>query len=303
MKLKAGSRTSTLARLQTNHVIDELEAAHDDLEVEFVGMKTRGDEERDQAVPEIGGKGLFTQRLERALAEDEIDLAVHSLKDLPTELPEGLTYAGSPRRGAARDAFVSHRWSSVDELPDDATVATGSRRRRAQLRRRLPDVEFVNVRGNIGTRLDKLEEHDWDGLIMAAVALDRLDRSEVVAESLDPTEFVPAVGQGAIGIEIRTARDDVRELLEPILDADTVEACRAERAFLGELEGGCTVPIGGYCNRHERDWEFHGWVGNVSGRTVIEDRRRGNAPEELARRMATDFIRQGAREILRDVRD
>lgn len=303
MKIKAGSRTSTLARWQTDHVIDRLERAHDDLDVEFVGMKTRGDEVRDQAVPEIGGKGLFTQRLERALADDEIDIAVHSLKDLPTDLPEGLVYAGSPRRGAPNDAFVSHRWPSIGELPEDATVATGSRRRRAQLRRRLPDVEFVDVRGNIGTRLDKLEEHGWDGLIMAAVALDRLDRSEVVAEMLDPTDFVPAVGQGAIGIEIRDARDDVWELLEPVFDADTVEACRAERLFLRKLEGGCTVPIGGYCRRVEEDWEFHGWVGNVSGQTVIEDRRRGDAPEQMARRMAKEFIKQGAREILRDVRD
>jgi len=302
MNIKVGSRTSTLARWQTDRVIDLVEEAHPGLDVEFVGMKTRGDEDRDRSVPEIGGKGLFTRRLEEALLDDEIDLAVHSLKDLPTELPDGLVYAGSPERGSPRDAFVSHRWETLDELPEEAVVATGSRRRRAQLRRRRPDVQFRDLRGNIGTRLDKLREHGWDGLVMAAVALERLGRTEVVAETLDPSDFVPAVGQGAIGVEIREARDDVRALLEPIFDPRTVEACRAERIFLHKLEGGCTVPIGGYARCTDESWEFHGWVGNVSGQTVIEDRTLGDDPAESARDMADAFIRQGAREILRDVR-
>ncbi|MFW5967061.1 MAG: hydroxymethylbilane synthase, partial [Persicimonas sp.] len=173
--IKVGSRKSQLALWQTHRIAELLDEAHGDLQVQVVTMDTLGDRIRDRSLPDIGGKGVFTAELEKALLADEIDLAVHSLKDLPTDLPEGLVYAGSPERGSATDSLVSFRWESFDELPEDATIATGSLRRRAELLARHPDFEFVDLRGNIGTRLDKLKEHGWDGIIMATVALERLE--------------------------------------------------------------------------------------------------------------------------------
>lgn len=301
MKIKAGSRTSNLALWQAEHVADRIEATDPDLEVEIVGMETLGDRIKDKAVPEIGGKGLFTQRLEEGLLEEEIDLAVHSLKDVPSERPEGLAWIGSPPRANPADAFISHKWESIDELPEDATIATGSRRRRAQMRRRRPEANFENLRGNIGTRLEKLANRGWDGIVMASAALERLGRESERTERLDPTEFVPAVGQGAIGVEMKESRHELRSRLEPAWDEDTFAACSAERIFMSKLEGGCTVPLGGFCRREDGDWAFYGWVGSVSGGTVLDERSVGSDPAELASSMADEFIERGAREILNEV--
>jgi hydroxymethylbilane synthase len=293
-----GSRTSDLALWQAERIADRIRAERPDADVDIVGMETLGDRLRDQPVPEIGGKGLFTEELEQALLAGEIDMAVHSLKDLPTELPEGLTWAGAPARSTATDALVSHRWTSLDELPERPTIATGSRRRRAQMRQKRPEARFENLRGNIGTRLEKLREHDWDGIVMATVALERLERSEPIAAELDPTLHVPAVSQGALGVEIAEARDDMQQLAEAISDDATVTACSAERHFLRRLEGGCSVPIGGYCRRESGEWTFYGWVGDVEGTTVLRERASGDDPLAMADAMADDFIERGAREIL-----
>jgi len=302
MKIKAGSRTSTLAMWQAERIAALLERARPEVDVEIVGMETLGDRIRDKPVPEIGGKGLFTEKLEEALLVGEIEFAVHSLKDLPSGLPDGLAYAGSPVRGTPEDAFVSHKWNSLSELPDDGIVATGSRRRRAQLTRYFPDVQFENLRGNIGTRLEKLRDRGWDGIIMAATALERLDRAELITERLDPTDFVPATSQGAIGIEVEEERDDIRHLLAEIWDEETVEACTAERIFMRKLEGGCSVPLGGYCRREHDTWAFYGWVGDQSATTVLHERNAGDDPHQLADRMADEFIDRGADEILEEWR-
>jgi len=302
MILKAGSRKSNLAMLQTERVADLLSDAHPDLEVEVVGMDTKGDEILDQSIPDIGGKGLFTEALERALLAEDIDFAVHSLKDLPTRLPDGLMYAGSPTRGIVEDAFVSNTLASVDELSAGDVVATGSRRRRAEMAAHYPDVEFVDLRGNIETRLQKLDDNDWAGLVMAAVALERLEMADRITTRLDVDEFVPAVSQGAIGIEVADHRDDVHDALAPIYDDDTVTACRAERAFMRILEGGCTVPLGGHARRPADApdiWQFRGWVGRTDGTDVIDDTRRGDDPVEMAKSMAHNFIDRGAQSILR----
>jgi hydroxymethylbilane synthase len=289
---------------QSRRIADALRQADPSLDVEIVGMSTKGDELQDQSVPEIGGKGLFTDALERGLLADELDLAVHSLKDLPTRLPDGLTYAGSTERGTVEDAFVSPQLTSVDELSAGDVVATGSRRRRAELKAQHPEVEFVDLRGNIETRLDKLQSHDWAGLIMAAVALERLGLDDKITTRLDPMTYVPAVGQGAIGIEIAEDRDDIRKLLTPIFDDDTVTGCRAERAFMRILEGGCTVPLGGYAVRTESGaWLFRGWVGRVDGTDIIEETRRGDDPVAMAESMAHAFIDRGAVSILRAAED
>lgn len=298
MKLEIGSRKSNLAMFQSRTVADLLRQAHDDLTVEIVGMETTGDKNRDDPLPEVGGKGLFTAELEAALLSDEIDLAVHSLKDLPSELPDGLHVAGSPTRGPATDSFISTKWDDFDELPEGATVATGSQRRRSQLLARRPDLELVNLRGNIETRLDKLEDHGYDGIIMATVALERLEMTDRITNRLDPNRHVPAVGQGAIGIETRIGRDDVDELLEPVLDDTTVEATCAERLFMGRLEGGCSVALGGYCHRDGDEWSFHGWASSSGGDQVLHEHARGEDPMKLADQMADEFIDRGARDLL-----
>ncbi len=298
MKVRIGSRKSRLALWQTHHIAALLEDAHDGLDVEVVTMDTLGDKVLDKSLPEIGGKGLFTAELEQALMADAVDLAVHSLKDLPTELPEGLCYAGSPVRGTATDSLISHKWSSVDELPDDAILASGSLRRRAELLARHPNLEFRDLRGNIGTRLQKLEKNGWDGIIMATVALERLEMADTITCELDPELYVPAVGQGAIGIEIRQGRQDVQELLDAIIDEETVQAVRAERIVMNRLEGGCSVPLGAHCTRDGDQWKLHAWVGSPDGRTVLERVARGADASALARQMADDLIAAGARDVL-----
>ena len=299
MKLRIGSRKSSLALWQTHHVEALLQAAHPGLDVEVVTMDTLGDKRRDVPMPSLGAKGLFTQELEEALLSDDIDLAVHSLKDLPSTLPEGLIYTGSPERGAPTDAFISRKWSSLNDLPEGATVATGSQRRRAQLLHLRPDLNLVDLRGNIGTRLDKLDRQGFDGIIMATVALHRLEMVDQITQELDPTLYVPAVSQGAIGIETRQGRRDVEELLSPIFHQATIAAVSAERAFMGRLEGGCSVALGAYCQPAGEKWTFHGWVSSPDGQSTLRDSKTGGSPLELAIDMAEDFLKRGARDILR----
>lgn len=298
MKLEIGSRKSSLAMWQSEWIAELLKRTHPGLDVDIVGMDTLGDRRGDEPLPDIGAKGLFTAELERALLEDDIDLAVHSLKDLPSRLPKGLVYAGSPTRGTPTDSFVSARWKSFDDVPDDATIATGSLRRRAQLLHRRDNLELVNLRGNIGTRLEKLDDHRYDGIIMATIALERLEMTDRITTELPPDRHVPAVAQGAIGVEIREGRDDVERLLEPVFDEETVDATRAERAFMRRLEGGCSVPLGGYCRRRDGDWVFNGWASSGDGQRVLRDETTGPDPMALAEEMAEDFIDRGAREIL-----
>lgn len=298
MKVELGTRTSRLATWQAEHVAARLREAHSDVEVELVGMSTLGDEVRDQSVPDLDEKGVFTRRLEEGLLAGEVDAAVHSLKDLPTDLPDGLVYAGSPTRGHPSDAFVSTTHDSLSELPESPVVATGSLRRRAQIREHRPDADFRDLRGNIGTRLDKLAASDWDGIVMAAVALDRLDRLDEASELLDPTDHVPAPAQGAIGLEIREDRDDVRQCLDAVVDTETVRACRAERHFMSELEGGCTVPLGAYGRRGDDEWTLYGWVGSEAEGCWMRERDSGDDPDAVADRMARKFVDAGAREVL-----
>lgn len=299
MKLKIGSRKSRLALWQTHRIVDLVEEAHDGIDVEVVSMLTTGDRRTDEPLPSIGSKGLFTAELEEGLLADDIDLAVHSLKDLPSTLPDGLCYAGSPERGAATDAFISNQWDSVDDLPDGARVATGSQRRRSQLLHHRSDLELANLRGNIGTRLQKLEDQGHDAIIMATVALHRLEMTERITAELPPDDYVPAIGQGAIGIETREGRDDVVELLEPIFDDATVTAVRAERSFMRRLEGGCSVALGAYCRpAGEGQWQFSGWASSTDGQRVLHQHTSGDNARQLADEMAEDFLARGAREIL-----
>lgn len=291
------SRKSPLALWQTHHVAQLLRDRHG-VQTEVLTMDTLGDKIRDQPLPKIGAKGLFTAELEEALHHGEADLAVHSLKDLPSTLPDGLAYAGSPMRADATDCLVAPGVTSFEALPEGAVVATGSVRRRAQLLARRPDLRFEELRGNIDTRLRKLEENGWDAIVMATAALRRLERPELISTELAPPQFIPAVSQGAIGIEIRADRHDVAALVRAISDDDTVAACTAERRFMARLEGGCSVPVAAYCTRTAEGWELWGWVGSTDGRQVLHESRRGPNPTALADALADDFLARGALEII-----
>jgi hydroxymethylbilane synthase len=245
MNLRIGSRGSQLALWQANHIAGLLRGHGHSVEIEIV--KTTGDRLQEVAFAQVGSKGMFTKEIEEALAKGRVDLAVHSLKDLPTELPEPFALAATPRRVDPRDAFVSVKYGSLAELPKGARVGTSSQRRRAQLRALRPDIAAVEFRGNVDTRLHKLAEGQVEAILLAAAGLDRLGKTEWVRERLEPKDFCPAAGQGALGIETRQGDAATIAAVVFLDDAATRFAVTAERAALAALGGGCQVPIGVHC--------------------------------------------------------
>jgi hydroxymethylbilane synthase len=245
MKLRIGSRGSQLALWQANHIAAQLRGAGHEVEIEII--KTTGDRLQEVTFAQVGSKGMFTKEIEEALAEGRVDLAVHSLKDLPTELPEPFALAATPPRVDPRDVLVSVRYHSLSELPEGARVGTSSQRRRAQLKAVRPDIEAVEFRGNVDTRLRKLAEGQVDAILLAAAGLDRLEKTEWVRERLEPKDFCPAAGQGSLGIEIRKGDAATLEALRFLDDEATHFAVTVERAALAALGGGCQVPIGVHC--------------------------------------------------------
>jgi hydroxymethylbilane synthase len=245
MKLRIGSRGSQLALWQTNHIAALLRGEGHQVEIEII--KTTGDRLQEVTFAQVGSKGMFTKEIEEALADGRVDLAVHSLKDLPTELPEPFTLAATPPRVDPRDVFVSLRHANLAALPDGARVGTSSQRRRAQLKALRPDVEAVEFRGNVDTRLRKLAEGQVEAILLAAAGLDRLGRTDWVRERLDPKLFCPAAGQGALGIETRRDEQATLDAVAFLDHPDTRFAVTAERAALAALGGGCQVPIGIHC--------------------------------------------------------
>jgi len=255
MKLRVGSRGSQLALWQANHIAACLRGQGHEVEIEII--KTTGDRLQEVTFAQVGSKGMFTKEIEEAIAEGRVDLAVHSLKDLPTELPELFALSATPSRVDPRDAFVSVRFGSLAELPPGARVGTSSQRRRAQLKALRPDIEAVEFRGNVDTRLRKLAEGRVDAILLASAGLDRLEKTEWVRQRLEPRDFCPAAGQGSLGIETR--RDDAATIAAVgfLDDADTRFAVTVERAALAALGGGCQVPIGIHCRplATEQGWE------------------------------------------------
>ena len=245
MKLRIGSRGSQLALWQANHIAALLRGQGHGVEIEIV--KTTGDRLQEVTFAQVGSKGMFTKEIEEALAEGRVDLAVHSLKDLPTELPALFALAATPHRVDPRDAFVSIRFDSLAELPAGARVGTSSQRRRAQLKALRPDIEAVEFRGNVDTRLRKLDEGQVDAILLASAGLDRLQKTEWVRERLEPRDFCPAAGQGSLGIETRRGDTETMAAVAFLDDADTRFAVTVERAALAALGGGCQVPIGIHC--------------------------------------------------------
>lgn len=291
MNIVLGTRGSRLALWQAQHIRELLLKKVNDITVDVISIKTKGDQIPDKALPDIGGKGLFTKEIEDALLEKRIDIAVHSLKDLPSELPKGLLYAGSPKRADCRDTFVSKKWLSLNSVPNGGRLATGSMRRKALIFEQNPTITCGMLRGNIDTRLRKLEDEDWDGIIMAAAALDRLGMHDHITEFLNPDSFVPAVGQGAIGLEIKESRTELNQILDAIIDKETVAAVKAERTFMRALEGGCSVPIGAWGRLINGTLTLTGYFASPDGKRNIRETLTGSqkSPEELGSRLAEKY--------------
>ena len=302
--LRVGSRRSRLARLQTDRVVRELSDAHPDIQFEIDVIQTKGDKILDSSLAQIGGKGVFTREIEVALLEGRIDLAVHSYKDLPTELPEGLVIGAVPAREDARDALVSKGGRHLNELPTGAVILTGSLRRKVQILHLRPDAVVEDVRGNVPTRLEKFASGGYDGIVLAAAGLKRLELDHLVSESFGFEKMLPAAGQGALAVEIREDDEETLAILRPVDDGETSAAVEAERSLLKALEGGCQVPLGAYGWVEDGKITLAGVVASLDGRTLIRDSVEGkrDAAEEAGERLAEKLLENGARPILEEVK-
>jgi len=299
--IRIATRKSPLAMWQAEHVAAALRAAHPGLQVELLGMSTQGDKILDTPLARIGGKGLFVKELEQGMLEGRADIAVHSMKDVPVELPAGLHLPVIMEREDPRDAFVSNRYASLDELPEGARVGTSSLRRQCQLLELRPDLELLPLRGNVNTRLRKLDEGEYDAVILAAAGLVRLGFGDRIRAFIEPEQSLPAIGQGAIGIECRADDERVNELIAPLHHPPTATCVQAERAMNHRLEGGCQVPIAGHALLDgDRLW-LRGLVGSLDGKVIIRGEVRGDTTEAetLGRSLAERLLTDGADEILR----
>ncbi len=301
-----GSRGSQLALFQAEWVRVRLAEASPDVDFTVKVISTSGDIVLDKPLPEVGGKGVFTKEIEDALIAREIDLAVHSLKDLPTELPEGLEIAAVTRREDPRDAFIPHPKSALrtlDELPAGAVIATGSLRRRSQILSWNRGFTVVDLRGNLATRFSKLAKSDWAGMVLARAGVVRLGLQDSIGETIDTRLMVPAVGQGALGIEIRSGEPDLAELLSVIVSEATTFATTAERAFLGRLEGGCKVPIGANGRIEAGELRLEGLVASLDGKQVYRGSVTGepSAAAALGVELAETLLRSGAGKALEGI--
>ena len=301
--LKIATRQSPLALWQANYVKDRLQQLYPDLTIELVPMVTKGDVILDSPLAKIGGKGLFVKELENALLNKEADIAVHSMKDVPMQFPEGLGLAVICKREDPRDAFVSNSYRTFAELPQGAVVGTSSLRRQCQLKALRPDLDIRSLRGNVGTRLSKLDNGDYDAIILASAGLIRLGLAERIASFIEVEQSLPAAGQGAVGIECRTDDVQVKQLLAPLADAETTCCVLAERAMNNRLQGGCQVPIGGYAVLQQGQLYLRALVGDVDGSQII--RAEGKSAVEnadvLGVQIAEQLLAQGADKILQSI--
>ncbi|PFG05510.1 hydroxymethylbilane synthase [Bacillus sp. es.034] len=304
-KIIVGSRRSKLALTQTNWVIDQLKALDPSYDFEVKEIVTKGDQILDVTLSKVGGKGLFVKEIEQAMLDKEIDMAVHSMKDMPAVLPDGLTIGSIPVREDHRDAFISKNHVALKDLPGGAIVGTSSLRRGAQILSVRPDLEIKWIRGNIDTRLSKLQNEDYDAIILAAAGLSRMGwTSDVVTEFLDPDLCLPAVGQGALSIECRNDDDEVLELLEKFACEETTTTVTAERAFLHKMEGGCQVPIAGFAELKDNgDIALTGLVASPDGETIYKEYMTGQDPKEVGEKVAESLTKQGAKALIDQVKE
>src|SRR5262245_20870779 len=279
--LRLGTRGSALALWQANYVADRLRPVISPRPVELVEIETHGDRQQDTPLASMGGFGVFTKAIQNALLEGRVDVAVHSLKDLPTIPVDELKLAAVPPRGPSGDVFISHKHPSFDDLPTEATVGTSSLRRRAQALNRRPDLKLIDLRGNVETRLRKLRDQDLDAIILAQAGLERLGLGTAITEVLDPRWLLPAVGQGAIGLECRADDEDIIHFVEALNHQDTWSAVIAERAMLWALGGGCLVPIGAYSKVEAGVLTLRGAVLSPDGKRRIVDTHRGPSEQPV----------------------
>lgn len=299
--IRIATRKSPLAMWQAEYVRDRLMAAHPGLHVELMGMTTQGDKILDSPLAKIGGKGLFVKELEVSMLAGETDIAVHSMKDVPVEFPEGLHLAVICEREDPRDAFVSNNFKSLDELPQGAKVGTSSLRRQCQLHARRPDLDIIDLRGNVNSRLKKLDDGMYDAIILAAAGLIRLGFTDRITQFIDTDISLPAIGQGAVGIECRSDDARVNALLAALNDTDTKTRVLAERAMNHRLEGGCQVPIAGHATLDSDTIHLRGLVGNPDGSEIVRGEISGPASEAeaLGVKLADDLLSRGAGAILK----
>lgn len=302
--LRIATRKSPLALWQAEHVRDQLEALHPGLEVQLLPMTTTGDQMLSQPLSQVGGKGLFLKELERAMLDGEADLAVHSMKDVPPVLPNGLGLVAIMARHAAEDAFVSNDYANLAELPNGATVGTASLRRTTQIKAQRPDINISLLRGNIQTRLRKMDEGDYDAIILASAGLERMGLEHRIRAKISPQEMLPAVGQGALGLEARLNDPLVAQLVAPLICKNTTACVSAERAFSEKLGGSCSVPIGGYATLLNGQLTLNGLVGRVDGSQIVNDTLEGpeSDPVALGQALANNLIEHGAADILAELK-
>lgn len=301
--LKIGTRQSLLALWQSNHIASLLRQQYPDCEVTLKKIVTKGDRILDVPLAQIGGKGLFTKEIETELLDGTVDLAVHSLKDMPTVLPEGLCLTAITTRANVGDAFVSNKYNSFAELPEGAVLGTSSLRRKAQLLAVRPDLKIVDLRGNVDTRLRKLDEGQMDAIILAAAGLERLGHKDRIKEVIPADICLPAVGQGALAIECRTDNEEVRQMLEFLNSLPTKQATDAERAFLGLIEGGCQVPIGVHAEVENDIITINAIIASLDGTTILRDTISGSAQdaEALGKQLGNKMLAEGGKQILASI--
>ena len=303
-KIIIGTRSSKLALWQADYIMERLQQQYPDVEIEKCLMTTKGDKILDAPLAKIGGKGLFTKELETAMLEGEIDIAVHSLKDMPVVVPEGLVITAITERENPGDALVSNKYNSFAELPEGAKIGTSSLRRKAQLLHARPDLDIRDLRGNVNTRLKKLEEERFDGIILAAAGLKRLGFTDRITDILPKSMVLPAVGQGALAIEAREDAKEIREMLDFLDDKETRACTEAERAFLATVEGGCQVPVGVYALPDEEGGlKVEGVIASLDGARLYRDAVQGPAADcmKLGRQLAEKLLDAGGREILNEI--
>lgn len=304
-ELRIATRSSPLALWQAEEVARRLKPLYPDLSVTLVQMKTRGDKLLDAPLAKVGGKGLFVKELEAGILEGKADIAVHSMKDVPVDFPPGLELAVIMEREDPRDAFVSNHYESLATMPAGTLVGTSSLRRQTQIRERYPHLKIDWLRGNVNTRLRKLDEGEYDAIILASAGLKRLGFEQRIKLALEPEECLPAIGQGAVGIEVRSDDVAVKQLLAPLAHADTTSRIAAERAMNQTLNGGCQVPIAGYAILNDGQIYMRGLVGEPDGSRILRAEISGSVEQaaSLGKRLAEDLLAQGADDILRHLQD
>lgn len=301
--IRIATRQSPLATQQAGFIRQQLLSLYPALTVELKGFSTEGDRFLATPLAKIGGKGLFVKELEQAMLNGEADMAVHSMKDMPVEVPDGLVLKTICERHDPHDAFVSNRFNSLQELPQRAIVGTSSLRRASQLLALRPDLTIVSLRGNVNTRLRKLDEGEFDAIVLAAAGLKRLGFADRIKQKLQPPDFIPAVGQGALGLECRSDDFELHQLLEKLAHTETAQCVLAERAMNLHLGGGCQVPIAGFATLIADQVHLQGIVARPDGSLVLRSARQGpaNNPEQLGKQVAQDLLAQGAQQILNEV--